>query len=158
MSTMIIYASKHGTTEDCAKSLAKKMGDDVQLVNAKKDKIPCLQCPDTIIVGGPVYAGRLPKEITKFIQANEELLMKKKLGLFMCGLADTEKETQEQFERIFPEKLRQHAVAVENFGGEINWDKLGFLEKTAIKMVTKESGTRSNLHPEAIERMAAVFK
>lgn len=158
MSTLIVYATKHGTTEKCAKSLAEKIGGDVQVVNIRKDNEPCLHYADTIAVGGPVYAGHLQKKVAKFIESNSETLREKKLALFMCGLTVDEKEEREQIERVFPEDLRNHAVSVENFGGEINWDDLGFLEKTAMKMVAKESGNISRIKPEAIDRMAEALK
>jgi menaquinone-dependent protoporphyrinogen oxidase len=158
MSAIIIYATKHGTSDKCANLLAEKMGGDVKVVNIDKDEIPCLHCPDTVIIGFSVYAGRIPKKIAKLLETNEALLLEKKLGLFMCCSADTDDDVREQIERLWPAKLREHAVSVENFGGEIIWEKLNFLERTAIKIVSKQAGSRSNLKPEAIERMASAMR
>jgi len=53
---------------------------------------------------------------------------------------------------------RKNARSLECFGGEINWDDLGFLERTALKMIKKQKGSSSNLDLEAIELMVAAMK
>ena len=157
MSTIIIYTTKHGSTQTCAGILALKMDGKVTMVNIKTDDIPCLNCADNIVVGGPIYVGKIQKNITRFLEENRELLLSKKLGLFICCEAE-EEDAREQLENAFSEELREHAVAVENFGGEIRWDDLGLLEKAAVKAVMKQSESSSDIDTEAIERMARALE
>lgn len=58
MSTLIVYTSKYGSTEKCAKQLAEQLTDSFELV----DSVPDLSLFDSIIIGSPIYMGKSLKE------------------------------------------------------------------------------------------------
>ena len=68
MKTLIIYASKTGTTEKCAKEINRQLKDSkvINILNQKED----INRYDLIVVGTPVRMGMINKEIKKFLISN----------------------------------------------------------------------------------------
>lgn len=88
MNTLIVYASKYGCTEKCARLLADQLTGTVELHHLKKDRAKDWSSYDTIVIGGPIYAGQIRKEVTAFCEEHMELLKQKRLGLFICGMQE----------------------------------------------------------------------
>lgn len=136
MNTLIIYASKHGTAEKCASELSQRLNGRVDLYNIKSGKVPELSQYERIIIGGSIYVGKVQKEINEFCINNLSLLKQKKLGLFLCCM--NKKEYEVQLKNAFPQELIDKAASVGNFGGEFRFKEMNFLERAAIKMVSRE--------------------
>jgi len=135
MSTLIVYATKHGSAEDCAKILGEKLQGKVDLYNIKKDMVSDLSQYDKIIIGGSIYVGKVQKEISEFCIKNSNELQKKKLGFFICCMNN--KNAEDQLKNSFPEELISKAVAKKSFGGEFRFKKMNFMERFIIKKVAK---------------------
>ncbi len=136
MSTLIVYASKHGSAEKCAKNIAEKLGDSTTIYNLlKKNNIDLTQY-DRVIVGGSIYVGQIQKEVKSFCTENLEQLKSKKLGLFITCMDEGE-TAQTHIKNAYPEELISVATIVESCGGEFNFSKMNFFERTIIKMVSK---------------------
>lgn len=136
MNTLVVYASKHGTAEKCATELSQKLEGRVELCNIKKGKLPELSQYERVIIGGSIYVGRIQKEISEFCANNLSLLKQKKIGLFLCCM--NQKEYDVQLKNAFPGELIERAASIGNFGAEFIIKDMNFLEKAAIKMVSKE--------------------
>lgn len=137
MRTLIVFATKHGTTAACANLLAKQLDGEVVLCQLGKQRVPQLDDFDQVIIGGSVYIGKIRKPVTGFIADWQSVLLQKKLGLFICGMAtgdDAEKEIQSSY----PADLLAHAISKSSFGGCYNFDHMNWLEKKMIQMATKE--------------------
>lgn len=137
MNTLIIYGTKYGCTERCAKSLSGKLTGKVDLVNIKKNKVPGLTKYDRVIIGGSIYVGKIQKEIKEYCTKNLNELKEKKLGLFICcGFSEN---FNQHMENAFPKELLEAAVAKECFGGELNLDKMNIFHRFLTKIVSKAS-------------------
>ncbi|MFC0582941.1 flavodoxin domain-containing protein [Micrococcoides hystricis] len=88
MSTLVVYASRHGSTKQIAEQIARQL----RLAGVKEVK--CLptdeaeaQLPEakSVIVGSPVYANRWHPDGAVFVEANRQELEDKKLFLFSSG-------------------------------------------------------------------------
>ncbi len=154
MKTLIVYDTKHGCTQSAAATLKSLLRDDVTVVHVKERSGLDLNTFDVVIVGGSIHAGRVQGRIKKFCEENLAVLEKKRLGLYLCCMYEGEKATA-QFEGAFPEKLREHAVAVGLFGGVVDFDKMNFVERAIVKKVSGVSETVSNVKEDAIEQFAA---
>ncbi|MDP4151932.1 MAG: flavodoxin domain-containing protein [Bacillota bacterium] len=152
MKTLIVYASKSGTTEKCAQILAEKLSADVK--DAGKEKID-IEGYDTVIIGSSIRMGRIQKSVKDFIDKNIGLLLKKKIGLFIC-CGFTENANQ-FFSANFPQNLLDSAIAKECFGGELDKNKLHGLDKIIAGMVTKTDPNRPapKILLENINKLAA---
>lgn len=156
MKTLIVYAGKYGCTKNCAQELKNKLTGEVDIADATKGNLPSIGGYDNVIIGGSIYMGQLNKKLKTFANNNLDKLLTKKVGLFLvCGFADKVEETMAN---VYPQKLRDHAVAMECFGGEMNVDKMGFVHKKMIQMLGKEiDASQIKLMPENIEKMAKTF-
>ncbi|MCB2195321.1 MAG: flavodoxin domain-containing protein [Bacteroidetes bacterium] len=153
MKTAIIYATKHGCTDKCAQTLANELDINTKLFNLESDKKIDLNSYDTIIVGGSIHAGTLNKKVKSFIDKNQNSLAEKKLGLFLCCMYEGDKAL-EQFQDVFPETLRIKAHAHGIFGGELNFEKMNFLEKAIIKKIANIENSVSNINYSNIKSFA----
>ncbi|MDO4541355.1 MAG: flavodoxin domain-containing protein [Bacillota bacterium] len=134
MNTIILYSGKSGTTQKAAQILKELLPNAVSL-DLKKASGDIGQY-DTVIIGGAIRIGKLPKEVDKFIAANKDALLKKHLGLFICcGFTD---KAQEELNAVYSQELRDHAAALGCFGGEINIDKQKGIDKLIAKAAVKQ--------------------
>ncbi len=135
MKTLIAYTTKHGCTEKLANKLAEQLSGEKDVLSLDKNKINDLSTYDTVIVGGCVMAGRVRGKAIKFCNKYINELKQKKLGLFISCMDD---ENEEKYlKEQFPEELVNHSTALGYFGGEIIFDKMGFLERFMMKMIAK---------------------
>ena len=157
MKTLILYASKTGTTQDCARSLAQEIPDST-LVDL------CAQKPDPsgydqVIVGGSIRMGTLHVDARQYLEGAQSALMKKRLGVFIC--AAYEEKAEQLFAANVPQALRAHAVECACFGGAIRMDRRRGFEKLIARMAMRatkgERAQMPHVHPERIEAFAARF-
>lgn len=153
MKSVIVYTTKYGSVEKVAKLLESKMEGEVVLVNLMKEEGPDPDEFDQVILGGPIYMGRVQKQLTGYIAKHLPALLKKKIGLFICGGLAEPKRVQE-LQSSFPPELYEHAVVKEEFGYEFQVEKLRFFDKLMLRMVAGVKTSKSHLSFEKIDRFA----
>jgi len=140
--TVIVYMSNHGTTEKIACMIKDSLkGEQITLINLKTCKNPDISKCKKVIIGGSIHMGKIQSELTKFCEKNEELLLTKEVGLFMCCMADGNYALQE-FNGAYAERLRLHAKAKALMGYELNFEKMNPIQKMIMK---KKAGTSANV-------------
>ncbi|MFD1637988.1 flavodoxin domain-containing protein [Evansella tamaricis] len=133
MKTLVVYCSSHGTTEKAARLLRSELNSETYLIDIKKEKLLSdINNYDAIIIGGSIHMGNIQGKIKQFIKKHHDVLLSKKLGLFLCCMHEGEL-AKEQFEKAFPESLRKVAVTTGLFGGELLLSNMNFLEKNRSK-------------------------
>lgn len=154
MKTLILYASKTGTTEKAAillKEQLEKTTTSVKLVHLKRNNMKKISLDqyNTVIIGGSIYLGKIQKIIQKFCTTNENTLLKKKLGLFLCcGSAE---DFEKQLETSFNNPLIEHSTVIGYFGYGYNLNRLGFIKRLMIKKVANVTTSEIKLDTDAIE-------
>jgi menaquinone-dependent protoporphyrinogen oxidase len=150
MKTLILYSTTYGYAEEIAQSIASHYPDAV-VQNIQKNNKVDLSLYDHVILGGSVYMGKVHKELTQFATKYERELLEKKLGLYLCCLF--EDKYMEEMQANFSAKLIGHAYTAMNFGGKLQTDKMNFLHKTIMKMVSKSKEGQGpvNAYPERVE-------
>lgn len=156
MSTLIVYATRHGCAEKAVEILKDNLEGDVSAVNLKENKNPDLSSFDTVIVGGSIHAGQTQRKIKKFYRENLTLLKQKRLGLFLCCMEEG-KKAQAQFDEAFPAELREHSAAAGLFGGEFNFDMMNFFERAIVKKIAGVTDSVSKLKEDQIHQFAAAI-
>ena len=153
--TIIIYATKHGTTKKISDILKKKLKekkDETEIVNVKDMKDYNLRVFDRVIIGGSIHAGQIQGTIKKFCKEQEEILKEKELGLFItCMIEDTKKQ-EEQLENAYPKELQEKSKAKGILGGEFLFEKMNFIEKLMVKIIAKTNKTKSKINHEEIDK------
>lgn len=156
MNTLILFSSKKGTTEKCAKELSKKLSGNVEILNLKKRPKIDFSKYDSVILGASYYIGQIRKDMKKFSTEHIDTLKEKRLGLFICCGAPSE-EAQKELTTGYPAELIGTAVAKEAFGGEYLFENMNLFERWIIKKVAKIEKSTSSISYEAIDRFANVM-
>lgn len=162
MRTLIIFATKHGTTADCANQLKSKINGEIVTCQLGKERAPSLDGFDQVLVGGSIHIGKIQKQVVNFVTKEKDTLLKKRLGLFICCMAEGD-TAEAQLKAAFPAELVEHAFVTGTFGGCYKFSNMGWLSRKMIKMVEKsqtghEISTDQDIdktNPEAIETFAA---
>lgn len=141
---LVAYASKYGATRE----IAEKIGEVLRQAGLPVDVQPVESCQDitpykAVILGSALYVGSWQKGAVKFLQDQEKLLAARPVWLFSSGpsgegdpvvLIEGPKlpaALQPVVDRIQP---RDIAV----FHGNINPQKVNFIEKFLVKNVVKK--------------------
>ncbi len=160
--TLIIYASKNGSTKKAAALLAANIGADFCDMFEVNEKLPQISNYECVAVGSYIRMGVIDKKIAAFIKNNKEELFGTKFGLFICSCL--EDKVSEAVEKNFNEELLDKAAAVDWFGGELAEDKIKGMDKLLVKMMLKATKADPNfrmvnkIHPEAITAFANRLK
>lgn len=154
MRTIIIYSSKHGATREAAKLLAHQLADGA--VIAEVTEAPDVTPFDCVVLGSAIYAGKPLKPMQDFCAQHQEELLQKRLGLFICAMADPVIVRQE-LTMAYSALLRQHAVATAWFGGKIIPAKLSATERAVLKIMRK-SKPREELRHDDIQRFVITLQ
>lgn len=141
---LIVYGTRYGaaasTSEEIAKTL-RQQGIDVEVVNAKDQKIKDIAAFDLVIVGSGIQIHRWTGEPEDFLKKFHNQLANKKVALFVCCGSATDKDKHEAAERARQKYLEEkaakynlHPVALGLFGGIYNYNKLPWFAKKAMEM------------------------
>lgn len=153
MKAVVVYATKYGSTAQAAAVLAQAMNADAADVAKEK---PDLGVYDAVVLGSPIFMGKLPGKMDKYVKANSSTLLGKRLGIFICCASEGE-EAVKQIGNAFPPELVAHASRTAVLGGAIILEKFNFLFRAMLKKTgVKESFSR--LDKEEIGAFASAFK
>lgn len=158
MKSIIIYATKYGTTTEVANRIKALLVGDTTLCNVMKESVPSLDGFDTVILGGPVYIGRVQKEIAKYAVSHSEELLSKKLGLFLCGGETKEDVVTKEMQDAFTDSLCQHAAAKDVLGFALYFEKMKFMERFLMKKMKGTSTNVEEFHEDKIKQFAETMK
>ncbi|MEI7885356.1 MAG: flavodoxin domain-containing protein [Clostridia bacterium] len=159
MKTIIIYASKYGYAEDCVKELAAQLQGEILCVNIATSEIPLISEADNLIIGGSIYVGQVDKKLKAYCEAKLELLLQKRIGLFIaCGMPEN---FQLNMQNAFPAALIEHALVKTCLGAELRIAKMNFFHKTVAKVMEKAIAKEGKASicplPENITVLAEAF-
>ena len=141
MKVLVVSASKHGSTEEIGSFIATRLrerGLDADAIPL--DEADGLLGYDAVVLGSAVYVGSWMKQAKSFVSSKRDRLASMPVWLFSSGPTDPQGEhgmsdeaKAELESAIHP---REHAV----FFGEIDMDRLGFVEKRVVKAVKAPVG------------------
>jgi len=110
---------------------------------------------DNIILGGSIYISKIQKKLSTFILSNLTLLLKKRIGLFICAGEKDEALVGKELIFAFPPTLYDHAIVKEVFGFELDMNKLNFFEKF---IMSKVKGVKTSIHELSEAKIDAFAK
>ncbi len=141
---LVTYASKYGAT----KEIAEKIGAVLRQAGLPADVLPVdgvrdLAAYRAVILGSAVYIGKWQKEAAAFLQANENALAGRPVWLFSSGPSG-EGDPVKLVEgwrlpgdlQPVADRIRPRDITV--FHGNIDLQKINFMEKFAVKNVVKK--------------------
>ena len=132
----IIYATKGGTTRECARLLSKYFSHhDVTLLEIGKDEIDIDEF-ELALVGFPIRMARAQRNARKFLKMNADKLKEMKAAYFICcGLVDC---FDEYAEKSIPKELYEGALAISCFGGSLDYTRFKGFDRFLVKTIRNE--------------------
>lgn len=118
LKTVIIYESKYGTTRKVAQYLSLVLGPARYTTTTEFQ--PEYEDFDFIIMGTPIYSGKILPEISRFLEDNAEWLKGKKVALYSTSISP-----EEGYEKLVEiEKVLGKVTSKKALGGTLKLDGL----------------------------------
>lgn len=131
MKTLILYKSKHGTTELYVNHLAKNI-EDCTIKKVEDFDPNDLNGYRYIIIGSPTYMGQI--QARDFLIKNWDVLKDKKIFLFAVGIQNPNNDSSKISYEQIPEHIRE-GIEYTKIKGKLDFSKLNLLEKMIVKLV-----------------------
>jgi menaquinone-dependent protoporphyrinogen oxidase len=131
MTTLVAYASKHGSTHEVADAIADTLRDEQLEVEVRDaGEVKDVSEYANVVLGTAVYMGRIRPEARDFLKRHGKELTGGRLALFAMGPSDTEQKSLDAVRKELDKNLRKlpnaEPAKVAIFGGVIDPSKLHF--------------------------------
>lgn len=128
MNILILYETKSGFTEECAKQIHQQIPGSV-MVDIHSDEFQ-IDDFDTILIGAPIYNGEIEHYTSRYFTIHKLKLLKKRLGIFCAGM-NTE-EFNYAIQESMPPDIFYEAKII-HCGGRIKYKNLSLKEKFTVR-------------------------
>lgn len=141
MKTLIVYATKYGSTREIANWIAERIGNNT-VVSDAKDMLDPIEY-DLVVMGSGIYSHHVLKELNDYVERYYEQLKGKNLVIFGVAIDTTgvfvRGKVHGGWEYIIPfiNKLPQPPIHAGLLGGEINPHKLDERDREDLKKFYK---------------------
>jgi menaquinone-dependent protoporphyrinogen oxidase len=155
VSVLIVYASRYGCTERCAREIGSRVPGPtyLDLRGRKPDAAALLEASSAVAIGGPIYAGRILKAVPRFCEAHRTALLGRRVVLFITCL-ERGVRAREELGGAFPEWLIAHAYSRRILGGEARPAAMRHVDRFLFRKVAGETGDVLRLDNHEIEKVA----
>jgi menaquinone-dependent protoporphyrinogen oxidase len=128
---LIAYATKHGSTHEVAETIAARLAEaGVETHTLPVDRVRSLDEYDAVVLGAPLYMGRLHHDARAFLRRHRAALAEKPLAVFALGPVQDEPKQWDDADRQLYGTLAHYPgvepVSVGLFGGAIVPETLHF--------------------------------
>ncbi len=146
---LIVYGTSFGATKGTSEEIAKILreeGFDVKLVNAQEEKVKDISGYVLIVVGSSLAGCRWNGDVEDFLKRFQKEFEKKKLALFVSSVAPiaqkegSTEEVAKERKIALEDKVAKYGlkpVAMELFGGILNYPKMGFMARKGMEIAFK---------------------
>lgn len=136
MKILIAYATKNGTTRECAELLAKQLKNhEIELLRVGKDgeAVPEIDGYDVVIFGSNVRMAKIDRELSEYLKKNEDKITGVRHAFFLCcGFIDC---FEDYLYKNISETLIESAETVACFGGSLDKHKARGFDRFVISVV-----------------------
>lgn len=131
---LVAYATRYGSTEEVAHSITSTLSQlGIHVDVSPMHDIHTIDDYDAIILGAPLYIGKLHNNAHHFLARFKEQLVRKPIAIFALGpISNDEEEMQgsrNQLDRNLGHYDWLKPIAVEMFVGKYDPAKLNFFHK-----------------------------
>jgi menaquinone-dependent protoporphyrinogen oxidase len=159
VATLIVYQSNFTYTQTVAEVLDGLLLDQSVVRPWRASALPNLSLYDTVVVGGSIRYGQIQPELRGWLEATADELAGMPHALFLaCGFPEN---FEEYLTKNIPAAFRESSLVNECVGGMLNFDKMGFLNRSVARImkrtILKRGGQLPEQRPEAIEHLAEVL-
>lgn len=146
MQTLILYATKYGYTEKLANVLLRqRLHVDLQHITEFNNDFSKY---DEVIIGTPIYMGKINKKVQKLFDSYKHELLDKELKVFLCGMNN--KDESIVVETNFDNDIKKHAK-IKYVGGAYQFKKMNFFFRAIVKSIAKTDKDQEVILEQNIE-------
>lgn len=141
---LVAYSTRKGTTKGIAEAIGKELkaaGHETEVLEMRS--ISSIAGYDGVVIGGPMYMGRMVADVGKFVRRQGEGLATLPVAGFIVGLTPVKKDPESM---AFMEKALHNAlaplkpVAEAMFAGKLDPSGLSWFQKWITKKVKSPEG------------------
>lgn len=131
LSVLVTYASKYGSTQEVAESVAAVLRDHGLTVDLQPMRhVMALTEYDALVLGAPIYIGRLHKDAQRFLERHQTALTQRPVALFTLGPIQSNEKAWEEVRIQLDQQMAKFPwlapVASVLFGGKYDPARLRF--------------------------------
>ncbi len=141
---LVTYASKYGATAEIAEKIAEGLRrTGLQTEVHPVENVRFLESYRAVVMGSAVYVGKWLKGAEKFLKAHEKALAKRPVWLFSSGPTGEGDPVELVEGKGMPDSLQLVVDRIQPrdiafFHGNINPDKVNFIEKWVVNSLVKK--------------------
>lgn len=139
MRILIAYATRNGTTRECAEMLAELLkNQEVTLVRVGHggEAMPSVEDYDVVVFGSSIRMAKIDKALSEYLRKNTDMLSGRRCAYFLCcGFTDC---FEDYLYKNIPERLIKNAEAVSCFGGSLDKNRAKGFDRMIISAVRSE--------------------
>ncbi|MFW6293734.1 MAG: flavodoxin domain-containing protein [Spirochaetota bacterium] len=156
MRLSILYSSRYGSTQLAAEAIARGCEDrdiapsDIELRDVREDS--GMPAGEIVVIGAPIYGGTIPKAVSRFVEANLDSLLDRRVGIYLSCLYDGER-AEKQLADNFPARLIAHSFGQYYVGGRVELTQLRWLDRVIMKRVGGIDHDVDKTNPAEIRRL-----
>lgn len=144
----LIYGSTKGQTRKISDRIATQLDEydcevDVYDVEDVPDDYAVASC-DGVIIGAPLYAGKFPKAISKYVREHRNVLQHIPAAFFSVGMLAAMESgdgptTSDQLNEELLDDLDWKPMLTEAFAGAVPFSQYGFFKRLIMKFIMKRN-------------------
>jgi len=141
---LVAYASRKGSTAGIAQAIGKDLvsaGHTVDVIEMKT--VTTVEGYNAVIIGAPVYMGKVEKDISKFVAKNRDRLASIPVAAFAVGIAPVAPQV-EPVEKVLDDLTKAvspiQLIAATVFAGKLDPDKMSFIERSMTSLMKVRTG------------------
>ncbi|MFX1317654.1 MAG: flavodoxin domain-containing protein [Promethearchaeota archaeon] len=151
MKTLIVYGTRYGATAGTSEEIGKVLREEgfaVTVIDAKKEKIQDIKEYELIIIGNGMKFTGWTSEAKGFLRKFASELANKKLAVFVSSAAQLlhehkgeHEKMEEAWTKYLVEEIAKYElnpIAMAIFGGWVNPENMGWLDKKMAKFFIEE--------------------
>ena len=152
MKTIVLYDTKYGFTEKCARYLYEKLEEsDIRKLNDDYN----INDYDRIFLGTYIDDGEVSAKTRDFLKQHKSKLLNKKLGIF-CSALDKNDYLNALQKSLDPEIFYNSKIVLP--GGKVNLEELSFLEKRRIRKRINVVENTEEFHPYKLDELLKLLE
>jgi menaquinone-dependent protoporphyrinogen oxidase len=141
---LVAYASRKGSTAEIAQAVGKELVSAGYTVDVAEMKtVVTLAGYDAVVIGAPVYMGKVEKDVTGFVTKHRDRLSRMPVAAFAVGIAPVAPQI-EPVEKVLEDLTKVlspvQPVALTVVAGKLDPDKMSFIERKMTSLMKVKTG------------------
>jgi menaquinone-dependent protoporphyrinogen oxidase len=153
---LVAYASKTGSTAEIAQAVGKELQSAGYSTDVAEMKaVSSLADYHAVVIGGPLYMGKVVGDVGKFVGRHHEVLSKIPVAAFTVGITPVSKDPVQignAMKLLHSSLAPLQPVSESVFAGRVDPKKLSFIQRKMTEMAKSPVGDFRDW--EAIARWA----